>query len=74
MDPAEHGVILAAELSRPGRGVVSAVGDQGEGEKAFASAGMVRLKGEASQVIEGLSPLLHLEADHEEALPSDADS
>jgi hypothetical protein len=74
MDPAEDGVILPAELSRPGRGVVGTVGDQGESEKAFASAGMVRLKGEAPQVVERLSPLLHLEADHEDALPSDADS
>jgi hypothetical protein len=64
VDPLEHGVVLAAELGSPGGGVMGAVGDQGEGQEAFAGAGVFGLEGQASQVIERLSPLLHLDADH----------
>jgi hypothetical protein len=64
MDPLEHGVVLTAELGGPGGGVVGPVGDQGEGQEAFAGAGVSRMEGQTSQVVERLSPLLHLDADH----------
>ena len=46
-----------------------AVGDEGEGQEAFVGARMIDPEGQATQIFEGLPPLLQLDADHSEALP-----
>ena len=48
---------------------MGAVGDQGEGQEAFAGAGVFGLEGQAAQVAERLSPFLHLDADHRRPSP-----
>ena len=69
MEPLEHGLVLASEVVGPGGGVRGAVGDQGEGQEAFAGAGVFGLEGQAAQVAERLSPFLHLDADHRRPSP-----
>jgi hypothetical protein len=69
MEPLEHGLVLASEVVGPGGGVMGAVGDQGEGQEAFAGAGVFGLEGQAAQVAERLSPFLHLDADHRRPSP-----
>jgi hypothetical protein len=64
MDPAKNGVVLAAEPVGPGGRVISAISDQGEGQEPLTGAGMFSLEGQATQVLERLSPLLHLDTDH----------
>lgn len=48
---------------------MGAIGDQGEGQEAFAGAGVSGPEGQASQVVGRLSPLLHLDADHRRPSP-----
>ena len=69
VDPLEHGAVLAAEPGGPGGGIVGAIDDQGEGQEAFAGAGVLGLEGQASQVLERLPPLLDLDADHRRPSP-----
>ncbi len=64
--PDENGVVLAAELGGPGSGVVSAVGDQGEGKESFAGAWVGGVEGEVTEVFERLTPLLDFDAYHDE--------
>jgi hypothetical protein len=64
MEPLQHGLVLAAEPVGPGGGVMGAIGDQAEGQEAFARARVLGLEGQASQVLERLSPLRELDADH----------
>ena len=40
MNPLEHGFIVSPKLGRPGRGVVGAFGDEGQGQEAFAGTRM----------------------------------
>jgi len=64
MEPSEQGLVLPAGPGGPGGGVVGAVGDQAKGQEAFAGTGVVGLEGQPSQVVDGLPPLLHLDANH----------
>jgi hypothetical protein len=73
MEPLEHGLVLAAGAVGPGGGVVGAVGDQGEGEEAFAGAGVFGPEGQTPEIFEGLPPFLHLDADHRKPSPGRVD-
>jgi hypothetical protein len=48
MNPPQHGLILAAELGRPGGGVVGALSDLRESQETLADPGMVRPERQAS--------------------------
>jgi hypothetical protein len=64
MHPVEDGLVVAAEVSGAGGGVVGARGDEVERLEAFAGAGVGGVQRGPPEVFQGLLPLADLDTHH----------
>ena len=64
MDPAEDGLVAAADVLGAGGGVELSGGDEVEGLEAFAGAWVGSVQRGVTQVLQALAPASQLDADH----------